>query len=94
MAARRAEQDAAQQASWRQMQADADRRRWDGGSGLQDALATGAAVAAGVILGNVIEGAAHASPPDQAPEPSINPEPPPTDTSVTTWESDTGQSSW
>lgn len=95
-AARRAHQDAVQQASWRQMQADAERRRWEGsrgGSALEDALTTGAAVAAGVILGNVIHGAAEASP-HSMPEPAISPPPPPTDTSVSTWESDTGQSSW
>ena len=99
LAARRAHQDAVQQASWRQMQADAERRRWEGGRGgsaMGDALTTGAAVAAGVILGNVVSGAAEdgsSAPPDM-PEPAISPEPPPTDTSVTSWESDTGQSSW
>ncbi len=62
-AARRAHQEAMQQASWRQMQAGAEQRRWQGGSGgsgFGDALATGAAVAAGVILQNVIQGAASA----------------------------------
>jgi septation ring formation regulator EzrA len=99
LAARRAHQDAVQQASWRQMQADAERRRWEGGRGgsaLGDALTTGAAVAAGVILGNLVSGSVEAgtSPSPDIPEPAISPEPPPTDTSVTSWESDTGQSSW
>ena len=97
LAARRAQQDAFQQASWQQMHADAERRRWEGGgSGLGDALATGAAVAAGVILGNALDDAARGATPDipSPPEPMISPEPPPTDTSVSGWETDTGQSSW
>jgi hypothetical protein len=99
LAARRAHQDAVQQASWRQMQADAERRRWEGGrrgSALDDALRTGAAVAAGVILGDAMQGSADAASPapTDIPEPAIAPEPPPTDTSVSDWESDTGQSSW
>ena len=100
-AARRAHQDAMQQASWRQMQADADQRRWQGGSGgsaLGDALATGAAVAAGVILQNVIQGAASgaesAPSPPAAPEPMVSPEPPASDTGVGTWQSDSGQGTW
>jgi hypothetical protein len=81
------------------MQSDAERRRWRGGSDLEDALRTGGSVAAGVILGHVMEGAVQASEPDQPapPEPAYTPEPPPTDTSVSSWESDesdTGQSSW
>ncbi len=98
--ARRAHQEASQQASWRQMQADAEQRRWQGsqgGSGLGDALATGAAVAAGVILENVMQSSAQAAapePPPSAPEPMISPEPPPTDTGVGTWQSDSGQGTW
>ena len=100
-AARRAHQEAMQQASWRQMQADADQRRWQGGaggSGFGDALATGAAVAAGVILQNVIQGAASgaesAPSPPAAPEPIVSPQPPASDTGVGTWQSDSGQGSW
>ena len=71
-AARRAQQEAAQQASWRQMQADAEQRRWQGdpgpgGSAVGDALATGAAVAAGVFLGNVVEAATQGGSQDCAP---------------------------
>jgi septation ring formation regulator EzrA len=99
-AARRAHQEAVQQASWRQMQADSQRRHWEApasGPALGDALARGAAVAAGVILGNTLEDAARAAspePPPADPEPAISPEPPEPDTAVSTWEDDTGQSSW
>jgi hypothetical protein len=101
-AARRAHQEAAQQASWRQMQADAENRRWQGdpgpgGSSIGDALATGAAVAAGVFLGNVVEAASQSGseePPSSASEPMISPEPPAPDAAVGTWQSDSGQGDW
>jgi septation ring formation regulator EzrA len=99
-AARRAHQVAVQQASWRQMQADAQRRHWEappGGPTLGDALARGAAVAAGVILGNTFEDAARAAspgPPPVDPELAISPESPEPDTGVSNWEDDTGQSAW
>jgi hypothetical protein len=101
-AARRAHHEAAQQASWRQMQADAEHRRWQGdpgpgGSSIGDALVTGAAVAAGVFLGNVVEAATQSGStesPQSAPEPMISPEPPTPDAAVGTWQSDSGQGNW
>jgi hypothetical protein len=79
--ARRAHQEAVQQASWREMQAGAQRRHWEapqGSGSLGEALATGAAVAAGAILENVMRGmsdAASSGPPPDAPEPLVSPEP-------------------
>ncbi len=100
--ARRAYEDTAQQAAWRQMQVDAERRRWqgpaepdDGGSTLGHALATAGAVAAGVILNNVLNAAAHAG--DDSSPPS---EPAPAETEIDTgtgggsWQDDAGQGSW
>jgi hypothetical protein len=93
---RQAHQAAVQQASWREMQADADRRRWQAGNGgspmgpLLSAGATAAAVAAGVILDRVVQAASASSPP--AEPPSI-PQPS-SDTGVGTWSSDSGQGTW
>jgi septation ring formation regulator EzrA len=96
-AARRAHQEAVQQAQWRQMQADAERRRWEaprGGPGL------GAAVATGAILGHILEGTAQGASPEpamaepSAPEPAVSEPPPESDTGVGTWESESGQGTW
>jgi len=82
------------------MQADNQRRHWEappGGPTLGDALSRGAAVAAGVILGNSFEDAARAASPGPASagaEPAISPEPPEPETGVSEWEDNTGQSSW
>jgi hypothetical protein len=78
------------------MQVEAERRRWEGRSGMEDALGRGAAVAAGVVLGHVLGAAAQASTPEAPPEPEpvISPEPPPSETGGSSWESDTGQGSW
>ncbi len=95
--ARRAHQEAVQQASWREMQAGAQRRQWQapqGGGSLGDALLTGAAVAAGAILENVMRGVAQSGTPEPPPggpapvysqEPEVLPSPP------ADWEGDTGQ---
>jgi hypothetical protein len=86
--------------SWRQMQADAEQRRWQGdagGSALGEMLATGAAVAAGVILEHAVRAASQSDapePPPSAPEPMISPEPAAPDTGVGTWQSDAGQGTW
>ncbi len=94
--ARQAHQAAVQQASWREMQADADRRRYqashDGspfGSTLS-AGATAAAVAAGAILDQVVQAAS--APPDPVEPPSV-PQPE-SDTGAGTWSSDSGQGTW
>ncbi len=94
--AHQAHQSAVQQASWREMQAEADRRRWQAGSGgspvgpMLSAGATAAAVAAGVILDQVVQAASAPSPP---PEPPSIPQPS-SDTGVGTWSSDSGQGTW
>ncbi|HZW31691.1 MAG TPA: hypothetical protein VFF52_13345 [Isosphaeraceae bacterium] len=98
--ARLAYQAAVQQASWQQMQAEANQRRWQAGSegsAIGAALSAGAAaaaVAAGVILDRVAQAASQASsppPPDSLPveTPQAAPESPPT-----TWESDSEPSTW
>jgi hypothetical protein len=98
--ARRAHQAAVQEASWRDMQAEAERRRWqasrDDGSPLGAVLsagATAAAAAAGVILGRIVEAASAPSEPPRQDEPPSVPQTP-SDTGVGTWSSDSGQGSW
>ncbi len=100
--AHQAHQAAVQQTSWREMQAEAERRRWQAGNGgspmgpVLSAGATAAAVAAGVILDRIAE-AASASPtpaePPNIPEPPSIPQPS-SDTGVGTWSSDSGQGTW
>jgi uncharacterized membrane protein YgcG len=100
--ARQAYQAAAQQASWRQMQVEADRRRWEAasdGSAVGAALsagATAAAVAAGVILDRVAQAASEATSaqPESMAEPMIAPQPGESDSGQATWESDSGQGQW
>jgi hypothetical protein len=105
-AARQAHQAAAQQASWRQMQADADRRRWEAGSDgsalgpVLSAGATAAAAAAGVILDQLARAAADTSAP--SPPPATEPEPAPQavsqpdapESAQGTWQSDSAQGTW
>ena len=94
--ARQAHQAAVQQASWREMQADADRRRWQANNGsamdtLISAGATAAAVAAGVILDRVVQAATESPPtPPEAPA-ARQPEP---DTHRGTWSDDAAQGNW
>jgi hypothetical protein len=98
--ARQAYQAAVQQASWRQMQADADRRRWKAGSDgspLGTAISIGAAAAAtaaSVLLDNMAQAAP--APPDPSPpaEPLTDPDLAESPTSLSTWESDSGQGNW
>lgn len=108
--ARRAHEETAHQAAWRQMQVDAERRRWqgppgpdDGGSSFGHALATAGAVAAGVILNNMLNAAVHAgsaesdSHPaggDSFPASEPAPAQPETETGGGSWQDDTGQGSW
>lgn len=107
--ARRAYEDSAQQAAWRQMQVDAERRRWqgppepdNGGSALGHALATAGAVAAGVILNNVLNAATHAGSASDTDggdsSPASEPAPAEIETDTGTgggsWQDDTGQGSW
>jgi hypothetical protein len=95
--ARQAHQAAVQQASWREMQADADRRRSQAGNNdsmagaLISAGATAAAVAAGVILDRVVQAATESSP--APPEPPAMPEPGP-DAGGGTWSDNAGQGDW
>ena len=99
LAARRAHQDAVQQAI---VAADAGRRRTPAMGGRPRRLRDGGCAHHGRRrrrgrhpgqrrLGR--RRGRSPAPPDM-PEPAISPEPPPTDTSVSSWESDTGQSSW
>ncbi len=73
---RQAHQAAVQQSSWRQMQAEADRRRWQAGNDgssigtSMSAGATAAAVAAGVILDRMAQDAGASAPPNRWPCPS------------------------
>ncbi len=99
-AARRAHEEAAQQASWQQMQYQAEQRRWQGDPGpgpadstLGHVLAAGAAVAAGVILNNVLNSAAGAAETDST-QSLDGPAPAETDTGGGSWQDDTGQGSW
>jgi hypothetical protein len=95
--ARQAYQEAVQQASWRETQADADRRRRQAGNdgslagAVISAGATAAAVAAGVILDRVVQ-AATESPPAPSEHPAM-PQPDP-DVGVGTWSDDAGQGNW
>jgi hypothetical protein len=97
--ARQAYQAAVQRASWRQMQADAEHRRWQAssnGPGLGTALSIGAvaaATAAGVILNQVAQAATdQPSPiPTPPPEPVVIPSPAESPSSLSSWESNSGQ---
>ncbi len=97
--ARQSHQAAVQQASWRQAQADADRRRWqaiNNGPPMGTTISTGAtatAVAAGVILDRVVQAATESAPPPPQPEPPAMPQPA-ADTGGGTWSDNAAQGSW
>jgi hypothetical protein len=95
--ARQAHQAAVQQASWREMQADADRRRLQAGNNdsmagaLISAGATAAAVAAGVILDRVVQAATESSPPPPESPAMLESGP---DAGGGTWSDNAGQGDW
>ncbi len=95
--ARQAHQAAAQQASWREMQADADRRRSQAGhngspmDAMISAGATAAAVAAGVILERALQSATESPPAPPEPPAMAQPEP---EAGGGTWSDNAAQGSW
>ena len=98
--ARQAYQAAVQQASWQQMQAEADQRRWQAGSegstigAALSAGAAAAAVAAGVILDRVAQAASESASPPPPDGPPVAPPQDAPESSLTTWESESEPNSW
>ena len=86
---------AVQQAFWRQMQVDAERRRYAAASRPGSGLGGAAAVAAGAVILDAIAGSAQAQGVAAPPEPgSLNHSEPEPSTATGSWSSETAERSW